>query len=161
MKKKLILAWLILVLIAPIASYFRYDSFIYPDGLYFLTIIYFVLTFIFWRKLPFTGFRKILFVGAGFLVGIVLSVSFIVLTMFLPGSKEHNYVMYKICLPEIRRYYKMKEGDPLQKNGEPVDEKGFGRWWYQHVECENNVYDGKGPIFSDNPSDFHPISNQK
>lgn len=80
------------------------------------------------------------------------------LSMSVPGSKQHTYIMYNLCLPAIKRYYGYDPKQPFPTNG-PLDEKGWGRWWYQHVECEENVRKGKGPIFSENPPRFVPLEN--
>ncbi len=90
-------------------------------------------------------------VGGHSLIGIVLIFS----TMFIPGSKEHNYIMYEVCLPAIRKHYGLDTDEPFPN--EIVDGEGWGKWWYQHLECEENVRAGNGPIFSENPPGFDPV----
>ncbi len=91
------------------------------------------------------------YAAANTVIGIIL----VIATMFIPNSKEHNYVMYHDCFPALRKYYGVAEGEPLP--APEVDAKGNGKWWYQHLECEQNVYAGKGPVFSDNPPEFVPV----
>lgn len=145
-----------MVLVAPVVSYLGGEV-EYPKSLYVFGFIYFALAAILWKKLPFRSWFKIIFVVSSFVVAVFATTSLIFLTMILPGSKEHNYVMYSICEPAMRRHYGIKEGEHVQKTGEPVDKNGSGKWWYQHLECEQNVYNGKGPIFSENPPGFKPI----
>ena len=90
---------------------------------------------------------------ANTLIGFLLVSS----TMFIPGSKEHNYVMYNICLPEMKKHYGIKANQGFPDDGKH-DKDGLGKWWYQHKECEQNVMKGKGPIFSENPVDFVPVN---
>jgi hypothetical protein len=75
--------------------------------------------------------------------------------MRVPGSKEHNYVMYELCLPAIDTYYQRK-GTSRMTEGMHQNKDGMNKWWYQHLECEQNVWAGKGPIFADNPPGFEP-----
>lgn len=155
----LFLIWSLLVLVAPVASYLHVEV-TYPGSIYGFTIIYFILSILLWGKLPFKNLGRVMFIVTSFILGAVVTFGLVLLTMFLPGSKEHNYVMYNVCLPAIRKHYGLKEGDSLQKDGEQVDKNGWGKWWYQHTQCEQNVYDGKGPIFSENPPEFHPVSQK-
>ncbi len=84
-----------------------------------------------------------------------LSVLLLFSIMFMPGSKEHNYVMYNVCFPAIKKHYGLSENQAFPAS--ELDAAGWGKWWYQHSECEKNVRSGKGPIFSENPSEFVPI----
>ncbi len=76
--------------------------------------------------------------------------------MFLPGSREHNYVMYQICLPVMKKHYGLDPNEEFPDTGK-YDKRGFAKWWYQHAECEQNVWNGKGPIFTENPPGFNPV----
>ncbi len=89
---------------------------------------------------------------ATLLVNIVISGALIFSTMFLPGSLEHNHVMYDVCFPAMKKYYTVPEDGTLPAG--PTDAHGMGKWWYQHSECEQNVKAGKGPLFSENPPGF-------
>ena len=99
--------------------------------------------------------KKLLFIIAASLCSSFVGFLLIFSTMFLPGSREHNYVMYRICMPQIEQYYKdhgLNRGSPDQ-----LGKDRQYRWWYQHLECEQNVREGKGPIFSDTPPGFIPV----
>ena len=74
--------------------------------------------------------------------------------MKLPGSREHNHIMYDICLPAIKKHYGLNENDPFPADDGRHDKDGMGKWWYQHSECEENVLNGKGPVFSEEPAEF-------
>lgn len=99
--------------------------------------------------------KKLIFIITASLVSSFIGFVLIFLTMFIPGSKEHNYVMYQICWPAMKKYYGIgpNEGFPP---GE-ADKNGLSKWWYQHSECEQNVWAGKGPIFSETPPSFIPL----
>lgn len=74
--------------------------------------------------------------------------------LFSPAQKRHDLVMYEICMPAMRKQYNIKGGEAFPST--TPDKDGWEKWWFQHTECENNVYDGKGPIFSENPPGYHP-----
>ncbi len=76
------------------------------------------------------------------------------LLVLSPVQQGHDKVMYEVCLPELRKYYKISEQESFPYD--IVDKDGNAKWWFQHLECEDNVAEGKGPIFSDDPVDFKP-----
>lgn len=100
--------------------------------------------------------EKIILSTLSFVFCVVLGIGLLLSTMFLPGSKEHNYLMYKVCFPALKKYYGVGENDPFPPKG-GVDKDGNVKWWFQHHECEDNIRAEKGPVFSDNPVDFIPV----
>ncbi len=91
-----------------------------------------------------------------YLVNIAIALVLLLSTTMLPGSQNHDYVMYEICFPAMKKYYGVPDDQGIPSG--PMDKNGWGKWWYQHSECETNVYDGKGPIFSENPPGFVPVN---
>lgn len=105
------------------------------------------------NSLQTTVTKKILYVIGVSLFGTFLGFLLVLSTMKLPGSREHNHIMYDICLPAIRRHYGLQEGEAFSGDSRH-DKNGNGKWWYQHLECEENVSKGKGPVFSEEPEEF-------
>ncbi|HLL60224.1 MAG TPA: hypothetical protein VK338_00770, partial [Candidatus Nitrosocosmicus sp.] len=130
------------------ASYF-YNKWLEPQ---YIIVIYSIITMIYWLSFSFKLSKKIALIIGLSLLSTISGFVFLLSTMFIPGSKEHNYVMYSVCYPALMKYYKINKMEDLPMK--EIDKNGFGKWWYQHSECENNVYAGKGPIFSDNPPGF-------
>ncbi|MEN8252910.1 MAG: hypothetical protein ABFQ62_00860 [Patescibacteria group bacterium] len=56
-------------------------------------------------------------------------------TMIVPGSREHNYVMYKICWPAMEARY-----DSLRPENRP-------NYFEIHGECEENVWASRDPLY--------------
>ena len=83
----------------------------------------------------------------------------VIATDYLPGSKGHNYVMSHVCIPALKKYYGIKDNLPTwpDKALQTGRNDNNPRWWYQHIECEENVINGKGPVFSENPPRFVPV----
>ena len=67
---------------------------------------------------------------------------------------EHDYAMWDICYPAIRKW------DTEHKiNPDELSQDNWSRSWYQHLECENNLLPfpwGKEAKFSANPPSFIP-----
>ncbi len=108
------------------------------------------------RGLKITITKKLLFIVAGSILGLVIGFLLVLSTMALPGSREHNYVMYEVCMPAMKQHYGLKENEAFPDSGQ-YDKEGQQKWWYQHSECEQNLWDGKGPVFSENPPEFVPV----
>jgi len=119
-----------------------------------------VIVIIFWLKKPMSIVKKLFFIIGIFLLTTLTGILFIFLTLILPGSKNHEYIMYKICLPALDKYYRIKDKGnwPSVLGGYDLNKNGENRWWVQHLECEKNVREGKGPIFSENPPGFRVIN---
>ncbi len=98
--------------------------------------------------------KRVLFVVSVSIVSSIIGFLLILSTMKLPGSREHNHIMYDICLPAIKKHYGLNENDPFPADDGRHDKDGMGKWWYQHSECEENVLNGKGPVFSEDPVEF-------
>ena len=130
------------------ASYFFGKSIDYP---YFF-IPYFIVPIVFFIKKPIGLLKKLFIIFGTFFLSAIIGILLIFSTMVIPGSKEHDYIMYKVCLPAIDRYYASKGRSRLLA----IDKNAAGeyRWWVQHSECEENVRKGNGPIFSENPPGF-------
>lgn len=79
---------------------------------------------------------KVLFIVLSFILGCISGFIFLFVTMFVPGSKEHNNVMYRVCLPALKEYY-VKSGKKYSLN-----ETG----WREHEICEQNVWAGREPL---------------
>lgn len=105
------------------------------------------------KSIKTTAFKRILFVIVASIVSSIIGFLLLLSTMKLPGSREHNHIMYDICLPAIRAHYGLKEGEAFSGDSRH-DKDGNGKWWYQHSECEENVLNGKGPVFSEEPAEF-------
>lgn len=122
-----------------------------------ILLINIAISLFFGLKLQTTLAKKLLFIAAAttssMLVGFILIFS----TTVLPGSREHNHVMYDICMPAMKKHYGLKENEGFPDTGQ-YDKDGQQKWWYQHSECEQNVWDGKGPVFSENPPGFVPVT---
>lgn len=89
-------------------------------------------------------------------IGLLFLVGLIGYRYLAENWNKHDYAMWEVCLPKLREYYKISEGMPFpQVDG--VDKDGNPKWWFQHLECEENVYSGQAPIFSENPSKFIPV----
>ena len=136
-----------------LASYLYNKSF----SLYAIVLTSFLTSIIVISRLKITVPKKIIFILVASILNIFIVIALLLSAMFIPGSKEHNYVMYTICFPAIKKYYKVPVDQPIPSDGR-VDKDGWGKWWYQHVECEQNVYAGKGPVFSENPPGFIPVT---
>jgi hypothetical protein len=106
------------------------------------------------RSLKTTTLKKVVFVIAASIISSIIGFLLILSTMKLPGSREHNHIMYDICLPAIKKHYELNENDPFPADDGRHDKDGMGKWWYQHSECEKNVLNGKGPVFSEEPTEF-------
>lgn len=144
------------VFFAPIYFFNKYIiNFDGPANLYLFLLPYLIVSFIFWIRKPIGMFKKPFVIFATFFLTALTGFAMMFLPMSLPGSKEHNYVMYHVCMPAIEKYYANK-GKPLVEDLSDKNAKGEFRWWVQHSECEQNVYKGKGPIFSENPHGFKP-----
>lgn len=85
-------------------------------------------------------YKKIAAIAGFFVIGAVSAYIFIVMSMFIPGSKEHNYVMYSVCLPALRKHYESK-GKIYSLVNVP-NNKG----WEEHERCEQNVWSGREPL---------------
>lgn len=81
--------------------------------------------------------KKLLFIVVFFITGTISGFILVFSTMFLPGSKEHNYVMNHICLPALKQHYKNR-GEFFSL----MNDQG----WKEHSTCEQNVWDGKAPL---------------
>lgn len=138
------------------SSYLNIGSLVYFFDLPKILFINIIISIFVALRIKATTLKKVLFVVVASLFNCVIGFLLIFSTMYLPGSKEHNYVMYQICLPAMKKYYGLKENEGFP-NSEQFDKHGQQKWWYQHSECEQNVWDGKGPIFSENPPGFVPV----
>lgn len=120
---------------------------------YFILAIYFVTSVIFWIGQPMSLIKKCFVIFLTFFMTTLIGLALILSTLALPGSKNHDYIMYKICMPVINKYYanlRVNRASPANdKNAE-----GQSRWWVQHLECEENVRKGIVPVFSENPPGF-------
>ncbi len=136
------------------ASYFFGRSIDYP---YFL-IPYLIVSINFLIKTPIGLLKKLFIILGTFFLTAITGILLLFSTMTIPGSKNHDYIMYKVCLPVIDKYYATKG---INRLSPPNDKNAAGeyRWWVQHLECEKNVREGKGPIFSENPPGF-PVINK-
>ncbi len=108
------------------------------------------------KKLELKGGEKFTVIASVVVLSTLMPIIIMLTLISSPAQKSHDTVMYEICLPELRKYYNIKEGDSFPQD--QTDKSGNGKWWYQHLECENNVALGKGPIFSSEPAEFHPIN---
>lgn len=154
-KFKYSLLFIFLSLITPFVIFFVASGIQVPKDLAIAGFINLILFFILRRKIEIKNpnrkvilFLTVLFstLGPTFLLAGVF---------FLPQQKEHDRIMFQVCLPEMSKSYGIGEQEHFPM--EPVDEKGNAKWWYQHLECEDNVTAGKGPVFSENPPMFYPI----
>lgn len=79
--------------------------------------------------------RKISLVLSLTLAGTIVGSLLIFVTMFIPGSREHNYVHKHRCVPIVKDLY--------ISHGEQFD-MGYGtKAWDDHTRCERNFYEGK------------------
>lgn len=118
--------------------------------------LYFITAVIFWIGQPMNLIKKCFVIFLTFLIITFIGLALIFLTLALPGSKNHDYIMSHICLPAIDKYYENKKWN----RASPANDKnaaGQTRWWVQHLECEENVTKGVGPMFSENPPGFPMI----
>lgn len=119
---------------------------------FFINILLFLIL---GKKIELEGFKKTLGIAVPVLISIFSPLILMILFIVSPTQKEHDRIMYEICLPELKRHYGIQEGEAFPQG--PIDKDGNSKWWFQHLECENNVPEGKGPIFSENPSAFYPV----
>ena len=116
------------------AAYF-YNKFLFPAW-YIGLIPFAIITISSWIFVKMHIAKKLLLIIASFIIGVVSGYILLFSTMLLPGSKEHNHVMYYVCLPALKNYYK-SQGTTFS-----LDEKG----WKEHEQCERNVWNGKEPL---------------
>lgn len=128
-----------------------------PLAIYLYPLPNLVISFVFWMFQPIGTLKKPFLIFATFLLTAFTGFALIFSTMYLPGSKEHNYIMYKVCVPALDKYYAAR-GQTRLSNPSDKNAKGEHRWWVQHSECEENVRNGKGPVFSENPPGFPPLN---
>lgn len=152
----------------PIILYAAIDLLLFSSGYFYIRslvdffdpqiilLINIVISFLIALTLKTTTFKKLQFIIIASLGNSFIGFLLILSTMFLPGSREHNYVMYHICLPAIKKHYHLKENEGFPDTGQ-YDKNGQQKWWYQHSECEENVWNGKGPVFSEDPPGFVPV----
>jgi hypothetical protein len=141
--KRALLIFLALTFIVDIsifsAAYF-YNKLVPARYLYVMYIAFAIISIASWSTVKVHIIKKLLLIGIFFVLGAVSSYIFLISTMFLPGSKEHNYVMYSVCLPALRKHYQSK-GKIYSLVNVP-NNKG----WEEHELCEQNVWSGKEPL---------------
>lgn len=153
-KYKFTIIYIVSVLIIPVLI-FSLTHGISSDSFIILAIIDLCLLFILRNKIELKSYKKAITLFLITTVSILSPVIVFMIMFFSPGQKEHDRIMYDICLPALRKHYGIKEGEGFPMS--PVDKDNNAKWWYQHLECEENVTDGKGPTFSDNPPRFIPV----
>lgn len=135
-------ALLVAVILIFLANAFFF-SISYFDLLNGFSYSQFLLPYVFIALASWVGVRihiakKILLICGTFIIGVCTGAILLFSTMFLPGSKEHNYVMYRVCLPALDQYYETK--------GEIFSLTPNEKSWQEHSICEQNVRDGKDPL---------------
>ena len=93
------------VFFAPIYFFNKYIiNFDGPASIYLFLLPYLIVSFIFWIGKPIGMFKKPFIIFATFILTALTGIAMMFSAIFLPGSKEHNYVMYNICLPAMEKY---------------------------------------------------------
>lgn len=139
------------------ASYFFNKS----TELYFIPIPFLLASVIFWVKQPIKTWKKPFVIIATTLLSSIIGILIVISTMLLPGSRNHDYVETSICFPAVAKHYGVNNTNELPARALDMGNNGYSRWFAQHSECEDNIYRGKGPIFSENPPGFLPIKTTK
>ncbi len=145
-----------LTFIIPLLISFLLQGFSVPASIPIFIIINLILAYLFSKRIP---IKRSFLMFYAVLLSIGLPFLFFFILLNLPAQKEHDRVMYDICMPALRKYYKVSGNEIFPDEAyNPTDDKGNGKWWYQHLECENNVLSGKEATFSANPVEFKPVS---
>jgi hypothetical protein len=154
-KYKFILSFTLLTITIPFFLLLINRTLQFPKNFIEALIIFLLLLLIFGHNIEIRGFKKVTLILVLALIGVLSPLLLFIALIQSPGQKEHDRIMYEICLPELRKYYKVSVEDPLPQN--ELDNDGKPKWWYQHSECERNIELGYGPIFSENPPGFYPV----
>ena len=142
--KRALLIFLSLTLIVDIAIFsaaYFFNRIVPARYLYIMYIPFAIISIAAWSTVKAHIIKKLLLIGGFFILGAASCYIFLISAMFLPGSKEHNYVMYSVCLPELRKYYQSK-GEIYSLVNVP-NNKG----WEEHERCEQNVWSNREPLF--------------
>ena len=153
---KFTILYIILVILSPFVLmvvtsgiHVPLDNFI----LIFLSIVYFLLLR---KKIELTNLKRIVFIILMALISFLAPIIILMVIMPSPGQKDAGRILFDVCIPEIENYYKEK-GQKNYLEG-PLDKEGNSKYNYQVWECEQNMRDGKGLAFSENPANFIPAS---
>lgn len=123
-------------------------------GFPYVVIPYLITSLVFWLLYPVESWKKPFAIISTTLLGSIIAILLVISTWFLPGSKNHEYVMNNICTPALRKYYNVNDLSKMPPRSIDTGKNGLTRWFAQHLECEDNFYKGKGPVFSESPQGF-------
>lgn len=152
------LVFILLILSIPFFVFIFSEGISIPRDLGIIAFIDLMIFLILKNKIEINSIKKKILLTLTVLISILTPVWLLFLIMIFPGQKEADRILFDICIPAIQKYYEEKgQQDYLEG---PYDQKGNSRYNYQVWECEQNMRDGKGPIFSDNPKEFKPVENK-
>ena len=154
LKNKYTLLFIFLALISPFVLFLIKGGIGLPGDFVLVGLIDLILLKILGKKVELVHRKKYAVITLTMLVSILTPFWLLVLIFISPGQKEADHIMFDVCIPAVQKYYEQKE----QKYGKaPFDKSGSPKSWYQVTECERNMHNGKGPVFSENPKEFKPV----
>lgn len=131
-------AWTFSLVLILLTNFFFFGSAYFLNKYYFSSwygqlSFYAIIAVASWLWVKIHLLQKVGLMIISFVIGVVTGYLFIVASTIVPGSKEHNYVMYKVCVPELEKHYQAK-GLIFSLN-----DKG----WKEHELCEYNVWNNR------------------
>lgn len=153
-KYRYLLVFILLILLIPFLVFILKGELMIPLDLGIIFALDLCLFIILKNKLEINSIKKRILVIITLLISISSPIWFLVLIFFSPAQKEADRIFFDVCIPAVQKYYEDKGLKQEDYFYGPVDEKGNSRYNHQVLECEKNVHEGKGPIFSESPPGF-------
>ncbi len=133
--------WTICLILILLTNLFFFGSAYLYNKYYFSSwygqwFVYVAIAITCWVAAKMHPFRKLVHMICTFCIGVITGYIFIIAATITPGSKDHNYVMYRVCIPALDRHYQAK--------GRIFSLNDTG--WKEHVKCEYNVWNNREPL---------------